>query len=188
MTSIYNKHYQTKNLFGEPYPELVEFFSEHPKRGKILDLGCGQGRDAIALARLGYVVEGIDNSKIGIEQMNQVSKDENLNLTGQVADIYAFDNFEEFDFILFDSILHFSKKDKDREIGLIQKVISKIRNGGLLIFCVQEMGDKVEVLNHTIDHRRKLKRILDKKIKYIFKDGNGVHISKSNYRIIIIEK
>lgn len=52
MTVAYDKYYQTANLFGEPYLELIEFFSEYPMKGKVLDLGCGQGRDAIASLRV----------------------------------------------------------------------------------------------------------------------------------------
>ena len=96
MKVSYDKYYQTENLFGAPYPELIAFFSEFPQKGTVLDLGCGQGRDAIALARLGYAVTGVDNSKVGIDQMNQIAKAENLNLAGQVLDIYAFNQFENF--------------------------------------------------------------------------------------------
>ena len=76
MNIAYDKYYQSENLFGDPYPELVEFFAKYPQKGKILDLGCGQGRDAIALARLGYSVTGVDSSKVGIDQMIQVSQNE----------------------------------------------------------------------------------------------------------------
>ena len=81
----------------------------YSKKGKILDLGCGQGRDSIALARIGYNVTGIDNSKVGIEQMNQIAESESLTLTGKVTDIFEFDNFAEYDFILLDSMFHFAK-------------------------------------------------------------------------------
>ena len=52
MNVSYDKQYQTENLFGEPYSE----------RGRLLDLGCGQGRNAIPLAQLGYEVTGMDIS------------------------------------------------------------------------------------------------------------------------------
>ncbi len=61
----YDNYYLTKDLFGEPYPELMDFFKNFPDRGKLLDLGCGQGRNAIPLVQLGYEVTGIDNSKVG---------------------------------------------------------------------------------------------------------------------------
>ena len=188
MTVTYDKYYQTENLFGEPYPELIEFFAEYPKKGKVLDLGCGQGRDAIALARLGYSVTGIDNSKVGIDQMNQIGQDENLNLVGQVGDIYAFDRFSEFDIILLDSMFHFAKKDKEKEIGLIKRIISKIRNGSLVVVCIQDTGDKVQILNKAIDFEKRLKRLADKEFKYVFEDKDSGHKSETNYRMIVIEK
>lgn len=42
MTITYDKYCQTENLFGAPYPELIQFFPEYQRKGKVLDLGCGQ--------------------------------------------------------------------------------------------------------------------------------------------------
>lgn len=58
----YDKYYETENLFGKPYAELIEFFNNYDHKGCLIDIGCGQGRDCIPLARLGYKVTGIDNS------------------------------------------------------------------------------------------------------------------------------
>ena len=188
MTVTYDKYYQTENLFGEPYPELIEFFAEYHKKGKLLDLGCGQGRDAVALARLGYSVTGIDNSQVGIDQMNQIGKVENLNLVGQVDDIYAFDRFDQFDIVLLDSMFHFAKKDKEKEIGLIKKIVSDLYTGSLIVVCIQDTGDKVQILNQAIDFEAKRKRLTDKDFKYIFEDKNSGHKSETDYRMIIAEK
>jgi SAM-dependent methyltransferase len=188
MTVTYDNYYQTENLFGEPYPELIEFLAEYPKKGKLLDLGCGQGRDAIALARLGYDVLGVDNSKVGIDQMNELGKAKNLNLVGQVADIYYFDQFDKFDFILLDSMFHFEKNDKEKEVGLIQKIVSKIKNGCLIVICIQDSGKKVQILNQAIDVEKQLKRLTDKKFKYTFEDAESGHKSETDYRMIVVEK
>ncbi|GMQ31365.1 class I SAM-dependent methyltransferase [Algoriphagus confluentis] len=188
MPVTYDKYYQTENLFGEPYPELIEFFSGFPTKGKVLDLGCGQGRDAIALARLGYSVTGIDNSKVGINQMKEIGQNENLDLDGQVGDIYTFDRFGEFDFILLDSMFHFAKKDREQEIELIKKIVSDMRNGCHVVFCIQDTGNKVQTLNKAIDFERKQKRLIDKDFKYVFEDKESGHKSETDYRMIVIEK
>ena len=188
MTVAYDKYYQTENLFGKPYPELMNFFSKYPMNGKILDLGCGQGRDSIPLARLGFEVTGIDYSKVGIEQMNQISKAENLKLNGTTADIFEFDSFDEYNFILLDSMFHFTKNDKKRETEFIKKIISKIGKGCLVIFCIQDTGKKVKTLKETIDFKKQLDRLVDKKFKYVFEDSENGRKSETNYRMIVIKK
>ena len=114
-------------MFGNPYPELIKFFTEHSKKGKVLDLGCGQGRDSIPLARHGYDVTGIDNSTVGIEQMNRIAETESLNLKGKVKDIFEFDNFAEYDFILLDSMFHFAKKDQKKKLILLKEYGQKLK-------------------------------------------------------------
>lgn len=188
MSVAYDKYYQTENLFGEPYSELIEFFADYPKKGKVLDLGCGQGRDAIALARLGYSVTGIDDSKVGVDQMNQIGQNESLNLIGHVGNIYTFDRFTEFDIVLLDSMFHFAKKDKEKEIGLIKKIISDLKNGSLMVVCIQDTGDKVQILNQAIDFEKKHKRLANKKFKYTFEDSGNGHKSETDYRMIVVKK
>jgi tellurite methyltransferase len=188
MTTTYDKYYQTENLFGKPYPELIEFFTEYPKKGKLLDLGCGQGRDSIPLARLGHTVTGIDTSKVGIEQMNQIAKNESLKLNGVTTDIFEFDNFAEYDFVLLDSMFHFAKNDRKKETEFIQKILSKIDLGCLLIFCIQDTGKKVKILNETLDLKKQFERLVDKTFKYVFEDSENGHTSETCYRMIVIKK
>ena len=53
----------------------------------------------------------IDNSKVGIDQMISNSEREGLKLTGLVGDVYAFDNYQDFDIVLLDSMFHFEKRE-----------------------------------------------------------------------------
>ncbi len=188
MKVAYDNYYQSENLFGEPYPELIEFFANFPKKGKVLDLGCGQGRDAIALARLGFEVIGIDNSKVGIDQMNKIAKDEKLDLVGYVDDIFNYNRFDEFDIILLDSMFHFAKKDMEKEVGMIKRIVSDINVGCLIVVCIQNTGNKVEILNSAVDFETKRKRRVDIAFKYTFEDSDSGHKSETDYKMIAIEK
>ncbi|MGB1204407.1 MAG: methyltransferase domain-containing protein [Chitinophagales bacterium] len=186
--AIYDKYYKTENLFGEASAELIDFFATYETKGKILDLGCGQGRDSIPLARLGFEVLGLDNSKIGIDQMNRISKAENLSLKGMVTDIFSFSDYKNFDFVLLDSMFHFAKKDRKKELLFIQKIISEIKNGCFIVFCIQDTGKKVDILNEIIENNGIVTKLLDKKFTYLFEDKENSHTSKTNYRMIVVEK
>ena len=188
MKTAYDTYYETEDLFGAPYPELISFFEQYPKKGSVLDLGCGQGRNTIALARLGYAVTGIEHSTVGIDQMNHIAQAENLNLKGQVEDIYAFNSFEKFQITLLDSMFHFSKKDRAKETRLIQNIVLQIKKGSLVVVCIQDSGQKVHLLNEAIDFERKLNRLMDKKFSYIFEDKSSGHKSHTAYRMIVVEK
>lgn len=186
MNVPYDTYYQTANLFGEPYPELLDFFTGYSKGKKVLDLGCGQGRDAIPLARIGFVVTGVDNSKVGIAQMNEVAKTEQLQLKGIVADIFKYDDFKGYDFVLLDSMFHFAKKDVVKETELIKNIISATDKGSILIFCVQDTGIKVNVLTNMIQAHKNVQQLVNKKFNYIFKDNESGHISETKYCMLAI--
>lgn len=188
MSVSYDKYYQTENLFGNPYPELIEFLAGWTTKGKLLDLGCGQGRNAIPLARLGFEVTGIDNSKVGIEQMSRVAEIEHLLVTGIVKDIYEIDSFADFDFVLLDSMFHFTKKDLEKETAFIKKLITETKIGCLIVFCIQDTGHKVEILCKTIESEKQIDRLAEKKFEYIFKDKETGHQSRTDYQMVAVKK
>lgn len=50
----------------EPDPVLLRALASAPSRGRALDVACGRGRHAIALARRGYDVDAVDLSPSGL--------------------------------------------------------------------------------------------------------------------------
>ncbi|MBM7614491.1 class I SAM-dependent methyltransferase [Alkaliphilus hydrothermalis] len=129
---VYDKHYKKQNYFGEPYPGLVKFFKEYEPKCNVLDLGCGQGRDALFLGRLGYKVKGIDISSVGLDQMNQIANDDNLDVIGEVGDVYTYPVSTEYDLILLDSMLHFYKGDLEEETNFIKRIALELKVEGVL--------------------------------------------------------
>ena len=104
----YEKGFQeTLHLCGDPFPEFVHFFEAYPLSGAdVLDLGCGQGRDALMAARHGHRVLGVDISPTGIRQMLEEAKAESLDVRGVVADLTVYEIERAFDVILLDRVLH----------------------------------------------------------------------------------
>lgn len=184
MNSEYDKYYETENLFGDPYPELIKYFSAIKSKGRLLDLGCGQGRDSIALAKLGFEVVGIDNSKTGIEQLNIIAKKENLPLKGIQADIYEYSGYDKFEFILLDSIFHFGKRERKKEIDFLEKVIKNSKVNTQITICIQNIGKKVEILNSVISLKANLEIVNITKLKYIYEDKKSNHSSETEYKMI----
>lgn len=188
MAVEYDNYYQTENYFGEPYPELLEFYSSQSQKGKLLDLGCGQGRDAIPLARLGYKVTGVDHSQVGIQQLNEIARKENLSLKGMVSDIFDFSHFDEFDFILLDSMFHFGKKYRERETQLLQRIFNDIKSKALVTICIQDSEHKVDTLHTIISTSKEVKVVGQTSLVYEFQDKESDHYSKITYEMLTLEK
>ncbi len=163
----YDKYYQGADYFGNPYPDLVKLFKAYEPKGKVLDLGCGQGRDALALARLGYEVTGVDISSVGIQQMLQKAERENLEIKGLVGDIYEFEITAEYDIILLDSMFHFYKREKAQEKGLLEKIMKKMRINALLCIVVNKSKTTEPVLEKIFkDSPIKWEILVDKYVNY----------------------
>ncbi|WP_425391785.1 class I SAM-dependent methyltransferase [Ekhidna sp.] len=186
MTVTYDKYYQTADLFGEPYPELINFFSEHPTRGKLLDLGCGQGRDAIPLAKLGFNVSGVDSFSVGIGQMRQAAESGKLDIVGIADDIYHFQDYAEYEFILLDSMFHFRKSELAQESKLIKQIIQASKKGTLIVFCIQNTRQKIYIFDQILNNTTFDKRIVTKDFKHAFNDASNNHSSETNYQMIVI--
>lgn len=140
--NAYNKYYIDEEYFGKPYPGLVEFFKSYEPKGTVLDLGCGQGRDALFLGRLGYEVVGVDNSSVGIAQLNQIALKEGLAVKGEVADMYTYPISDRHDMILLDSIFHFYKRDRKKEKAFLLQILAGLKSGGILCNFMQKGEDR----------------------------------------------
>ena len=58
---------------GKPSWDVVEVLENRIHKGKVLDLGCGDGRNSLYAARLGYDVTAVDISEAGISKLNSLA-------------------------------------------------------------------------------------------------------------------
>ena len=55
------------------------------------DSGCGQGRDALFIARKGHSVLGVDTAQTGIEQLLEEAESKKLAVDGVITDITNYE-------------------------------------------------------------------------------------------------
>ncbi|MBK8903340.1 MAG: class I SAM-dependent methyltransferase [Anaerolineaceae bacterium] len=180
--SVYDKHYQQENLFGKPYPEFVAFMAAWEPKGTVLDVGCGQGRDALFLAQQGYQVTGIDASQRGIDQMLAAAQAQNLALKGIVADFYSYPFNQTYDVVVLDSILHFQKRDLAREVALLQTLTEQLNPGGLICCFVHKSKTKEQRLKALFTENRPNWQILAAQhIDYTYEEPESGFRSTSQF-------
>lgn len=78
-------------LGREPTPWLVENLSAlgAPGGSRVLDVACGNGRNALFLARLGYGVDAVDISDVVVEWLSEKAAREGLDVEVRRADLRA---------------------------------------------------------------------------------------------------
>jgi SAM-dependent methyltransferase len=170
--SSYDTYYKDLNYFGNPYPELLNYFKSLNKDLKVINLGCGQGRDTLALGRLGFKVTGVDISRVGIDQLNDIAKKEKLLVTGIVDDYHLVTNLNTFDIILMDSMFHFYKKDLEYESKTLVTILDQMKAGSRFVTILQKSKQRVSILKDIIKSYKK-SLIIDHEESFLYKEFNS---------------
>jgi ubiquinone/menaquinone biosynthesis C-methylase UbiE len=112
-------------------PYIVEKIMKLPKSVHILDVGCGDGRNLIYLAKQGYVVSGIDISPEAIRRVRPVLAKQKIKAKLRVGDVRAlpYEN-ESFDAIIYEQV-NVHTKDPESALKEFQRVL---KPSGLLLF------------------------------------------------------
>lgn len=115
----YQQVYKHNYLWSskEPTPDVIETIIKEkiPTTAKILELGCGEGRDAIFLLDKNYNVFAIDYSNTVIEKCKELSN-YNYNNRFKQFDIIKDTLKDEFDFIYSVAVIHMfvNKEHRDK--------------------------------------------------------------------------
>jgi len=135
MTTDYEKVYcGAKQALGEPTKEFVKFFDTLPRpRLRVLDVGCGQGRDAFFIARLGHSVVGIDLSPTGIRDLLAGAEAEDLSVQGFIRDIRSFEPAGTYDVLLIDRTLHML--DVSERAVVLARYLDRVEAGGYVLIA-----------------------------------------------------
>jgi 2-polyprenyl-3-methyl-5-hydroxy-6-metoxy-1,4-benzoquinol methylase len=180
----YDEFYrENEAYFGNPFPELIDYFQNRTNREKILDVGCGQGRNAIPLSQMGYHVYGIDTSRVAIEQLKRKLPAESQ-LHFEWKNFFALDTLHDFDVILLDGFFHFNKHDRHSEAACIKKIQTEAKRGALVVCCFAEKGKSVATFEELIEA---FEILHDESIEYTYVDPISKWEFQTLYRLFVLK-
>ena len=125
---------------------------------RVLELGCGNGRNAIYFAGQGFQTSGIDISPRAIEWAKEWASREKLEIDFRVGDITALP-FEDglFDVVVSHGVLDHVRSGVAREAA--EEVRRILKSGGLFycdLRCAEDfefgLGTEVEPRTFLLDH------------------------------------
>jgi 2-polyprenyl-3-methyl-5-hydroxy-6-metoxy-1,4-benzoquinol methylase len=112
---------------GRELPFLVNCLA-NVEGSRILDLACGSGRHAIALATRGADVVGIDSSKTMIETAQKLAADEEVQIEFEVADML---NLRQIVIDVGNSLALVPTLNDLKQV--VEDVVSVLRPGGTFV-------------------------------------------------------
>lgn len=106
----YNSRYSENDYYWgiEPNHTCYEVMKVMPpvKRYKVLDMGSGEGKDAVFFARNGYDVTAFDLSQSGIDKTLKLAKACNVEMNAFTANINEFSPDNYYDIVFSSGVLH----------------------------------------------------------------------------------
>jgi cyclopropane fatty-acyl-phospholipid synthase-like methyltransferase len=134
--SAWNDRYNKKSyVYGKaPAKFLAENFGYLKAESKVLDMGMGEGRNAVFLAQKGHSVIGVDISSVAIKKAKRLSKELGVKIKTVEASLDKYVIKKES----FDAIVCFYYLDRT----LIDKMKMWLKPGGLIIFEAHSIKER----------------------------------------------
>ena len=132
--------YFPKKYNSNPVHSEVLEAMDTVKPCKALDLGCGQGRNALFLAQHGFDVTAVDQNELSLEILQSIVEQEDLKMSVGIYDINSASIGQTYDFIVSTGVLMFLQAD--RISSIIQNMQEQTSIGGYnLIVCAMDTED-----------------------------------------------
>ena len=145
-------------------------FAEHLQpEARIVDVGCGSGRDVVAFRDMGFSAEGIDASEALVRLAT-----ERLGITANVADMSDWIADEAYDGIwCCASLMHLNEEDCERFFSNLKY---NLRTGGVLYISV-----KTGIETGTDAAGRYLRNFNEEDIRDLINKAAGLRLSELWY-------
>lgn len=125
---------------GTPNKTIVEYEHLFNKEWNVLDVGCGDGKNVIYLAKQGFEnIDAFDISETAIEKINRLCSNTDLRVNASVTSVSEFEFKKKYDLIMSFGVFHFMSKDDWKTF--IEKAKNNTNVGGIHI--IQLFNDKI---------------------------------------------
>ncbi len=139
-------------LYGKtPAKFLAENYGYIPLASKVLDVGMGEGRNTVFLARKGYNVTGVDISAIAVRKARRLAAEHGIRINAVVSSMDDFKAKENS----YDAILVFYYVDR----ALNKDLVKWLKPGGLLIYESHTKKQKTLPGNEKYEDKYLLKEL-----------------------------
>jgi len=136
--NYWNEFYKANSIVHEPSSFARHVEDNYFESGKsLLELGCGNGRDAIFFAEKGKKVSALDLSSETILSLSSMSV-KNAEFFNQ--DFSQLSNFRDFDYVYSRFTLH-SIDDKTEQV-VLQQLPKVLKSGGLFLLEARSLKDE----------------------------------------------
>lgn len=135
-TDIIKGWSQSEKLAQGLHPEEKELLKRVPiKRGKLLLLGVGGGRDAIPLAEMGFQITGIDNVPQMIKSAQENLRERGLEISGLVQDITCLELEENhYDVVwLCSNGMYSGLPTRNWRVKMLKKINQALKSDGYVV-------------------------------------------------------
>lgn len=123
------------NYYSQPSDGLIECLKEYSiDPCKALDVGCGQGRNALWLASKGFQVVAMDNSLVAIRMLKKTAKAQGLQIDARIGDARSFD-FGARQFGLIVILTTLNHLESEYISACCKKIIDSLTPIGI-VYCV----------------------------------------------------
>jgi SAM-dependent methyltransferase len=156
VSKIWDKVYSNDSaFFGEEPSDFAQKCYGDFKRydvKRLLELGCGQGRDSIFFASKCLDVYAVDSSKVAIDNINQKIRGKNISLHLSQIEVRQALPFDSSHFDAVYSHMFYNMRFIDEELKFLFKESSRVlKNNGLLYFSVRSDKDVLYNKGKKID-------------------------------------